>query len=108
MNLKVNRNKSKVMDLSKGMRPMNLKFKMNGIRNSKWIDIFGYNVAMHRSVKNHKINLVEKVLQVSVNCQLDLFDKISIPMLTYGSEIWRCENIDILEKNTLNILWAIA
>jgi hypothetical protein len=29
-------------------------------------------------------------------------------MLTYGSEIWRCENIDILEKNTLNILWAIA
>ena len=34
-NLEVNRNKSKVMDLSKGMRPMNLKFKMNGIRNSK-------------------------------------------------------------------------
>jgi hypothetical protein len=29
-------------------------------------------------------------------------------MLTYGSEIWRCENIDIIEKNTLNIVWAIA
>jgi hypothetical protein len=55
---------------------------------------------MNRSVKNHKINLVEKVLQVSVNCQLDLLDKISIPMLTYGSEIWRCEHIDILEKKT--------
>ena len=98
MNLKVNRNKSKVMDFSKGMWPMNLKFKMNGIRNSKWIDILGYNFVMDISVKNHKINLVEKVLQVSVNCQLDLLDKISIPMLTYGSEIWRYENIDILEK----------
>ena len=86
------------MDFSNGMWPMNLKFKMNVIRNSKWIDIFGYNVAMNRYVKNHKVNLVEKVLQVAVNCQLDLFDKISIPMLTYGSEIWRCENIDILEK----------
>ena len=29
---------------------------------------------------------------------LDLFDKIIIPMLTYGSAIWGCENIDILEK----------
>jgi hypothetical protein len=35
VNLEVNRNKSKVMDLSKGMLPMNLKFKMNGIGNSK-------------------------------------------------------------------------
>ena len=29
---------------------------------------------------------------------MDLFDKIIIPMLTYGSEIWGYENIDILEK----------
>jgi hypothetical protein len=29
-------------------------------------------------------------------------------MSTYGSEIWRCEHIDILEKNTLSILWAIV
>ena len=35
---------------------------------------------------------------LSVSCQLDLFDKIIIPMLTYGSEIWGYENIDILEK----------
>ena len=96
------------MDFSNGMWPLNLKFKMNGIRNSKWIGIFGYNVAMTRSVKNNNIILLEKVLQVAVNCQLDLFDKIRIPMSTYGSEIWRCEHIDILEKNTLNILWAIV
>ena len=55
--------------------------------------------------KKNKINLTEKTskamydilikgrvhnLSVSV---LDLFDKIIIPMLTYGSEIWGCEII---------------
>ena len=39
-----------------------------------------------------------RVHNLSVNCHLDLFDKIIIPMLTYGSEIWGYENIDILEK----------
>jgi hypothetical protein len=39
-----------------------------------------------------------RVHNLSVSCQLDLFDKIIIPMLTYGSEIWGYENIDILEK----------
>jgi hypothetical protein len=62
------------------------------------VDIFGYNDAINRSVKNHTINLVEKVLQLSVKCQLNVLDNISIPMLTYASEIWRYENIDILEK----------
>jgi hypothetical protein len=40
----------------------------------------------------------ERVHNLSVSCQLDLFDNIIIPMLTYGSEIWGYENIDILEK----------
>ena len=40
----------------------------------------------------------ERVHNLSVSCQLDLFDKVIIPMLTYGSEIWGYENIDILEK----------
>jgi hypothetical protein len=46
----------------------------------------------------HDILNKGKVHNLSVSCQLDLFDKISIPMLTYGSEIWGYENIDILEK----------
>jgi len=63
------------------------------------------------SFKENKINLAEKASKVmydilnkervhnlSVSCQLDLFDKIIIPMLTYGSEIWGYENIDILKK----------
>ena len=63
------------------------------------------------SFKKKKFNLAEKaskamydilnkgrVHNLSVSCQLDLFDKIIIPMLTNGSEIWGYENIDILEK----------
>ena len=63
------------------------------------------------SFRKNLINLAEKaskamydilnkgrVHNLSVSCQLDLFDKIIIPMLTYGSEIWGYENIDILEK----------
>ena len=34
---------------------------------------------------------------------LDLFDKIIIPMLTYGSEIWGYETIDILEKKHVKV-----
>jgi len=61
--------------------------------------------------KENKINFAEKaskamydilnkgrVHNLSVSCQLEIFDKIIIPMLTYGSEIWGYENIDILEK----------
>ena len=89
MNLKVNRNKSKVIDFSKGMWPMNLKFKMN----------------------NMKIEIVSELIYLGTMLQwtdLSRIIKFSIPMLTYGSQIWRYENIDILEKNTLSILWAIA
>ena len=63
------------------------------------------------SFKKIKINLADKaskamhnniikgrVHNLSVSCQLDLFDKIIIPMLTYGSEICGYENIDISEK----------
>ena len=46
----------------------------------------------------HDILNKGRVHNLSVSCQLDLFDKIIIPMLTYGSEIWGYENIDILEK----------
>jgi hypothetical protein len=63
------------------------------------------------SFKKNKVNLAEKaskamydilnkgrVHNLSVSCQLDLFDTIIIPMLTYGSEIWGYVNIDLLVK----------
>ena len=35
---------------------------------------------------------------LSIECQLELFDKMVLPILIYGSEIWGFENIDILER----------
>ena len=35
---------------------------------------------------------------LSISCQLDLFDKLVKPILLYGCEIWDSDNNDILEK----------
>ena len=86
---------------------MSLNLKMNNME-LEIVNEFTYLGTMFQrtgSFKKNKINLAEKAskamydilnkgrvhnLSVSV---WDLFDKISIPMLTYGSEIWGCEII---------------
>jgi hypothetical protein len=35
---------------------------------------------------------------ISIECQLDLFDKIVKPILLYGCEIWGVGNNDIVER----------
>lgn len=37
-------------------------------------------------------------LNLSVDCQLDMFDKMVLPILLYGYEIWGYEKLDILER----------
>jgi hypothetical protein len=98
------------MVFSKGRLSINLNFKMNMeleiviefIYLGTMFQRTGYfkkNIIMEKASKAmHDILKKGKVHNLSVSCQLDLFDKIIIPMLTYGSEIWGYENIDILEK----------
>ena len=106
-NIKVNTNNSKVMVFSKGRLPINLNFKMNNME-LEIVSEFIYIGTMFQrtgSFKKNKINLAEKAskamyailnngrvhnLYISV---LDLIDKIIIPMLTDGSEIWGYEII---------------
>ena len=112
-NFKVNTNKSKVMFFSKGRLPINLNFKMNNMELEIVSEFIYLGTMFQRTVsfKKNKINLTEKaskamydilnkgrVHNLSVSCQLDLFDTIIIPMLTYGSEIWGYVNIDLLVK----------
>jgi hypothetical protein len=72
------------------------------------------------SFKKNKVNLAEKaskamydilnkgrIHNLSVSCHLDLFDKIIIPMLTYGSEIWGYENIDIFRDDSFDCFPSI-
>ena len=35
---------------------------------------------------------------LTIECKLDLFDKIVVPILLYGSEIWGFENFDLIER----------
>ena len=37
-------------------------------------------------------------LDIPIDLQLKLFDSTILPILTYGSEIWGFENIDMIEK----------
>ena len=92
-NLKVNINKSKVMVFfSKGRLPINLNFKMNNMElEIHVVSEFIYLGTMFQrtgSFKKNKINLADKaskamydilnkgrVHNLSVSCQLDLFDK---------------------------------
>ena len=47
---------------------------------------------MYSILKKSRIN------NLSIECQLDLFDKAVVPILLYGSEIWGFENFDLLER----------
>ena len=39
-----------------------------------------------------------RIHSLSINCQLDLFDKMVKPTLLYGCEIWGLGNIEIIER----------
>ena len=44
--------------------------------------------------------VIRKIRQFNlpIDCQLDLFDKIVIPVLLYGCEIWGYENLELIER----------
>lgn len=39
-----------------------------------------------------------RTLNLPIDIQMDLFDKTIIPIITYGSEIWGYEKLDLIEK----------
>ena len=40
--------------------------------------------------------LFRYVLDLPLECQLDLFDKVVVPVLLYGSEVWGFEKLDLI------------
>ena len=50
--------------------------------------------------------VIRKIRQFNlpVECQLDLFDKVVMPVLLYGCEVWGFENIEIIERIHLKFL----
>ena len=45
-----------------------------------------------------------KIFYLSINCQLDLFDKVINTILLYSCEVWSYENIDVIERMHLKFL----
>ena len=48
--------------------------------------------AMHEILKRGKFH------NLSISCQLDLFDKVVKPILLYGCELWGLSNCNIIER----------
>ena len=111
--MKINTNKTKVLIFSSGRMPANLKFTVNCnnieiVKEYKYLGILfsrsGSFLSNKKYLKEQATKAMYSVLKkgrqnnLSIECQLDLFDKMVLPILIYGSEIWGFENIDILER----------
>lgn len=111
--LKVNVDKSKIVIFSKGRLPNNMSFKYNDI-NIDIVSEFTYlGVLLSRSgsfAKAKKANAEKatramydilrkgRIHNLSIECQLDLFDKVIQPILLYGCEVWGTGNNSIIER----------
>lgn len=109
----MNIDKSKIIIFSKGRQKENVQIKYN----DKFIEVvtdFNYLGIVFSRTGSFKIaiqKLAEKATKalyevlkkgrfhnLSVQCQLDLFDKIVQPILLYGCEVWGFSNIAIIER----------
>lgn len=111
--LRVNVSKTKVMVFTRGRISNNLKFCIENeeieiVKHYKYLGvIFSRNAsffetrkylrdqatkAMYSVIKKSRLN------HLSIECQLEMFDKAVVPILLYGAEIWGYEKFDILER----------
>ena len=71
----------------------------------KWF-LFNHQKIPSKKATKAMYGLLQKCRKhkLSIECQLDTFDKTILPILLYGSEIWGFENIDIIERIHLHFL----
>ena len=56
-------------------------------------------LALHKGTQlMYEVLKLGRIHSLSINCQLDLFDKMVKPTLLYGCEIWGLGNIEIIER----------
>ena len=61
---------------------------------------------LYEQAQKAMYGVIRKIRQFNLplECQLDLFDKIVVPVLLYGCEIWGFESLDIIERIHLKFL----
>ena len=116
--LKVNVDKTKILVFSKG--PMlKTKFYYNNqivenVKEFKYLGVVFSRTGSFSKTKKHLCEQAQKAMygiirkirqfKLPVDCQLDLFDKVVVPVLLYGSEVWGYENLDVIERTHLKFL----
>ena len=111
--LTVNTSKTKVMIFSKGRLPKNVRFHFKNeeieiVNEYKYLGIFLARSGSFLNAKKHIVNqannalfsLQRKIrnLNLPIDMQIDLFNKMIKPILLYGCEIWGFGNLDIIER----------
>lgn len=111
--LKINITKTKALVFSKGRISNNLKFLIGNreieiVKQYKYLGVYfsksGSFLATRKYLCEQATKAMYGVLKkcrennLSIDCQMDMFDKIVMPILLYGSEVWGFENLDMLER----------
>ena len=115
--MKVNAEKTKCFIFSRGRPFVDIHFSLNGseieiVNEFNYLGILlnrtgNFNKAITKQAEKAKQAMYEVLKRghthtLSVECQLELFDKMVKPILLYGSEIWGFSKyIEYLEKRQL-------
>lgn len=120
--LTVNTEKTKIMVFGRGRRSNSLKFFFDNtpieiVENFKYLGvILSRGGSFQRTLKHNREQaykamfiLVRKLkgLNLAVDVQLDLFNRMIKPILLYGCEVWGYNEITILERVQLKFLKSI-
>lgn len=111
--LHVNSSKTKIVIFSRGRDLKNLHFYIDGneleiVGEFKYLGIYFSKTGSFLRTKKYLVERGTKAMyeiikksrlfNLSIECQLDLFDKMIMPILLYGCEIWGFTNTVIIER----------
>jgi hypothetical protein len=112
--LRVNIEKNKVMGFSRGQHPRVFFYIMEIANDFNDLCVVITHTCNCKKAKQCQIAKATKALyeilkmvrvhNLSISCQLDLFDKMVKPILLYGCEVWEYGNNEILERVQLKYL----
>ena len=120
--LTVNTSKTKVIIFSKGRPPRNVKFYFKNeeieiVNEFKYLGIFLARSGSFLKAKKHIVNqantalfsLQRKIrnLNLPIDMQIDLFNKMIKPILLYGCKLWGFGNLEIIERVQLKFFKQI-
>jgi hypothetical protein len=120
--LKINFSKTKVIVFGTN-KPSKYSFNINGqpietVKEYKYLGVVFSSSGSFLSCRKHVVSQANKAmhllymrisnLDLPIDLQLKLFDHTVLPILTYGSEIWGFENLDMVEQVHTNFLRKIT